>query len=169
MQILTILKDADRPVTGRELSKAVGVARQIIVGDVALLRSGGAPIVSSARGYELQTGAAADDRRRLLRCRLEPVTVEQLQGELVTVVDNGGLITAVSINSDVYGPVQVKLDLHSRRDVKLHLQKLEESHTPLLCTLTNGFHRLTVETKTPEEMEDIMAGLKEAGLLVEEK
>ena len=168
MQILTILKNADGPVTGRTLAKAVGVARQIVVGDVALLRSSGAPIMSSARGYALEVYSTGNERR-CLTCRLNPVTVEQLQEELDAVVDNGGAITGVSIHSKVYGLVRVKLVLRSRRDVRLHLQKLEKSQTPLLSTLTAGLHTLTVETQNPEEMEDIIAGLKESGLLVEKE
>lgn len=49
-KLYEILENADRPITGIELSKALDVTRQIIVGDVAILRSSGKPILSTARG-----------------------------------------------------------------------------------------------------------------------
>ena len=168
-QLLTILKNADRPVTGRELSDTLGVARQIIVGDVALLRSSGMPILSSARGYELEGNLTKNLCYRQLQCRINPVTVEKLQAELDTVVDNGGTITAVTIDSEAYGRLQVHLELQNRRDVKLYLQRLENSQTPLLCSLTRGIHRITIETKEAGELEDIVRSLKEQELLLEDK
>ena len=162
-QLLTILKNADRPVTGRELSDTLGVARQIIVG------SSGMPILSSARGYELEGNLTKNLCYRQLQCRINPVTVEKLQAELDTVVDNGGTITAVTIDSEAYGRLQVHLELQNRRDVKLYLQRLENSQTPLLCSLTRGIHRITIETKEAGELEDIVRSLKEQELLLEDK
>jgi len=51
--ILAMLKKTDKPVTGTEMAKACQVSRQIIVGDIALLRASGTPIISTPRGYQL--------------------------------------------------------------------------------------------------------------------
>ena len=49
--ILERLKAAAQPVSATALAGELGVSRQIIVGDVALLRAGGAEITATPRGY----------------------------------------------------------------------------------------------------------------------
>ena len=44
--ILNRLSGAETPVSASALAAQLGVSRQIVVGDVALLRAGGAQIVS---------------------------------------------------------------------------------------------------------------------------
>ena len=52
-KLYEMLENAEEPLTGVVLSKALNVTRQIIVSDVALLRSSGKKIISTARGYQL--------------------------------------------------------------------------------------------------------------------
>ena len=51
--ILTRLSGAQNPVSASALAAELGVSRQIVVGDVALLRAGGAQIDATPRGYQL--------------------------------------------------------------------------------------------------------------------
>ena len=51
--ILDRLRTADRPVSASSLAAELNVSRQIIVGDIALLRAGGAEISATPRGYVL--------------------------------------------------------------------------------------------------------------------
>ena len=53
------LAQADGPVSAAALAKAFSVSRQIIVGDVALLRAGGMEIFATPRGYILPGEPAA--------------------------------------------------------------------------------------------------------------
>lgn len=53
--ILAMLRKADKPVTGTDMARVCQVSRQIIVGDIALLRASGTPIISTPRGYQLQS------------------------------------------------------------------------------------------------------------------
>ena len=169
MKILSILKDADRPVTGRELSRMVNVARQIVVGDIALLRSSGAPIMSSARGYAIREQPAMDDQHKKFLCRISPLTLENLMLECDSIVDNGGTIIGVSVTTEAYGVLEVKRPMGSWRDIRLYLEILEKNGTPLLSSLSGGVHLIEVETDSPEELKDIEKSLRENGLLVEEK
>ena len=50
-KILDIIQNSDTPVSATALSKEMGVSRQVIVGDVALLRAEGNDILSTPRGY----------------------------------------------------------------------------------------------------------------------
>ena len=57
--ILSRLEQAERPVSAAALAREFAVSRQIIVGDVALLRAGGADIAATPRGYVLPRESGA--------------------------------------------------------------------------------------------------------------
>ena len=50
-QLLQILYHASQPVSGTELSGKLGVSRQVIVQDIALLRAIDKNILSTNKGY----------------------------------------------------------------------------------------------------------------------
>ena len=52
-QILTILKESNSPIVARKLAEKFEVSRQVIVGDIALLRAAGEEILSTPKGYIL--------------------------------------------------------------------------------------------------------------------
>ena len=52
-QLLDILKNSRSPVSGSVLSGKLGVSRQVIVQDIALLRAGNADIFATPKGYVL--------------------------------------------------------------------------------------------------------------------
>ena len=60
--IISELAAATQPVSGSALAKAVGVSRQVVVQDIALLRADGHDIVATSRGYVLQEGKGASSR-----------------------------------------------------------------------------------------------------------
>ena len=49
--IASILRAADGPISASALAEKFSVSRQIIVGDIALLRSSGEEILATPRGY----------------------------------------------------------------------------------------------------------------------
>src|SRR5205823_1068185 len=51
MRIVELLREGHRPITGSELSLSLGVSRQAIVNDMAILRAAGDPIDGSPQGY----------------------------------------------------------------------------------------------------------------------
>ena len=61
--IARALEDARRPVAASVLGERFGVSRQIVVGDVALLRAAGLEITATPRGYVLGAGAQAGEQR----------------------------------------------------------------------------------------------------------
>ena len=62
--ILKLLRQSAQPVSASTLAAQLSVSRQIIVGDIALLRAGGADILATPRGYCLQNAAVAGLTRR---------------------------------------------------------------------------------------------------------
>ena len=98
-QLLQLLQMDIKPMSASKLAERFEVSRQVIVGDIALLRAGGVDIIATARGYILnKTDAAAmtpDDAADsyVLACRHDK---SDLEAELYTIVDNGGSILNVS-------------------------------------------------------------------------
>lgn len=86
------MRNETAPVTGVELSRRLKVTRQTIVGDVALLRSAGRPIMATARGYILEGQAGQKECSRQFACQGRTQEEKELQLELNAVVDNGGVI-----------------------------------------------------------------------------
>lgn len=58
-EILTLLEQTDTPLSAAALAHRFSVSRQIVVGDVALLRAQGREIVATARGYVIPAPAGA--------------------------------------------------------------------------------------------------------------
>ena len=94
-QIRSILASAQDPISATTLATRLGVSRQIIVGDIALLRAGGAAISATPRGYVLNRSAALPGVRRLAACQHTP---EDMGRELNTIVDAGGEVLDVMKN-----------------------------------------------------------------------
>ena len=55
--IMARLAGTAQPLSASALAAELGVSRQIVVGDVALLRAGGAEIDATPRGYQLHPTA----------------------------------------------------------------------------------------------------------------
>lgn len=164
-KILDLLQQAENPLTGTDLARECKVSRQIIVGDIALLRAGGVSVISTPRGYQLTTPQPAGVQESFLCCHGK----EQVAAELNAIVDNGGIVHNVMIEHEVYGYMEAQLNLHSRRDVALYIKRMEETKAPLLASLSGGVHSHLVETATQEEMEAVHQALQELGVLYNPK
>ena len=88
-EIIRILQTSDMPVPGTELAERLGVSRQVIVQDMALLRTAGAEVVSTHRGYVL-TGT-----QQVSRVFKVIHTEAQVEEELNLYVDFGGKVDDV--------------------------------------------------------------------------
>lgn len=142
-QILNLLKaagDAGKPLSATALSKQFGVSRQIIVGDVALLRAAGEQISSTARGYIFQeTPDPTPDFGYvgLVACRHSD---DRLAEELCCIADYGGCTIDVIIEHPLYGQLCGILDLRSRFDAEQFAAKVAEGKGTPLSALTDGIH-----------------------------
>ena len=59
-KILLMIKESKKPLSGSYIAKELNVSRQLIVGDVALLRASGSNIISTARGYIINNNKEND-------------------------------------------------------------------------------------------------------------
>ena len=101
-EILSMIRDTDTPVSGTAIGRKTGVSRQVVVQDIALLRTQGYPIISTARGYLL------DEPKQAVRIFKVCHTNEQVEEELTTIVDLGGTVLNVMVNHRVYGRVEIR-------------------------------------------------------------
>jgi hypothetical protein len=162
-RIMDLLRDAEGPVTGADLAEQLGVSRQIIVQDIAVLRAAGAEILASPRGYFLPPRVPAG-HRTVVAVRH---TREQTEDELTTLVDLGVEVVDVVVEHAMYGELQGRLRIASREDVRQFMTQLEETGARLLCELTDGLHLHTLEARRPELLERARQALAERGYLVE--
>lgn len=151
----------DKLVNGTKLAQACNVSRQIIVGDIAILRAEGNDILSTPRGYRL-ADVHKKGFQKIFVCRHD---AHEMQAELNAIVDNGGIVRNVVIEHEVYGALEGTLDLHSRRDVANYVQKMKNAHAPLLSSISGGVHTHLVEAEREDDLEAIEDALKQLGVL----
>ena len=161
--ILDRLRTADRPVSASALAAGLNVSRQIIVGDIALLRAGGAEISATPRGYVLPR--ATDGITRTIACRH---TLAQTGQELDILVDNGCTVLDVIVEHPVYGQLTGQLQISSRYDVEQFLARIRDSDAAPLSLLTGGLHLHTLCCPNEDAYTRACAALKADGLLLDD-
>ena len=112
-QILEFFRGQSGPVSASALADRFSVSRQIIVGDVALLRASGMNIEATPRGYIL----TEEQKKGILRRVACVHNREQMEDELNICVDYGCEVLNVIVEHPVYGQLTGELHLQSRYDV----------------------------------------------------
>ncbi|WP_067617912.1 transcription repressor NadR [Alicyclobacillus acidiphilus] len=161
--VIDTLKKRTTPVSGQALAEKLGVTRQVIVHDIAVLRAAGIEILSTPKGYLLLGNSATHLKRTLLAVCHRP---EDTETELNTFVDCGVRVLDVRVEHSVYGELIGNLYLSSRRDVAHFMRKIEGEGAPLLSTLTGGLHYHQVEYAADDMLQEAIAKLQGAGIQV---
>ncbi|WP_173918459.1 transcription repressor NadR [Halobacillus sp. Marseille-Q1614] len=164
-EILNILKERTEPITGSSLAERMDVTRQVIVGDVSLLKASGEPIIATSQGYVYMT----ESREQLPFKRTIVVqhTPEQTEEELNILVDHGVHVLDVLIEHPVYGDLKARLEIASRRDVRKFLERIASANAAYLLELTEGIHSHTIAAAKEEHLNEAVKDLKEKGILFE--
>lgn len=160
-RLLNLLQQADAPVPGQALAEALGVTRQVIVHDIALLRAAGEPIYATPKGYWLTR--ASSGRETVLAVSHTP---EQTKDELYTLVDHGVRVMDVRVEHAIYGEIVGNLLITSRRDVDVFLEKVRSERAALLSSLTGGFHYHRVQYDREDQLAEACEALQNAGIQV---
>ena len=161
-RILQNLQDSEGPVSAGRLAGLFGVSRQIIVGDVAILRAAGSDIIATPRGYILNVQAEGILRR--IPCRH---SAEDMYKELQIMVDNGCLVKDVIVEHPVYGQLAGELNISTRHDVSEFMRRVKQKDASPLSDLTGGIHLHTVLFPDQDAYERVVQNLREAGFLYE--
>jgi transcriptional regulator of NAD metabolism len=162
IRVLEMIKENQNALSASFIARVVGVSRQVIVGDVALLRAEGHQIIATARGYMIG-GGVNNKYVRKIACQHRP---EQTKDELYLLVDLGVRVEDVVIEHEVYGELTGSLGLETRIDVDLFIQRFEKAGVKLLSELTQGIHLHTVSCRSKEHFDEVMIAMENAGFLV---
>lgn len=149
------------PVSGTALAELYQVSRQVIVQDIALIRAAGYDIISTNRGYLLNTPVGVSRIFKLSH------TDEQLEDEMCSIVDLGGKIVNVMVNHRVYGHLEAELNISSRRNVADFMKDIRSGKSSPLKNITSNYHYHKIEADTEETLCLIGEMLERKGYLVE--
>ena len=156
------LTRADAPISATTLAQHFSVTRQIIVGDIALLRAEGHSITATPRGYMIpaETGLC-----RTIACHHSG---EDTQKELFAMVDCGCTVVDVIVEHPVYGQLTAPLALQCRYDVEQFVRRMSESHAQPISALTGGVHLHTLSCPNEDAFRHVKRTLKSIGMLYED-
>ena len=160
--ILEHLRQSSRPVSAGYFAERFSVSRQVVVGDVALLRAAGADISATPRGYVILK--AGQGLLRQVACRHDGLGME---AELNAVVDQGCSVLDVTVDHPIYGQLTGPLQLSSRYDVSQFLSRCTEAGARPLSDLTGGIHLHTLSCPDADAFRRVEAALRELGVLLE--
>lgn len=161
--IIEQIKNSNTPVSGQKLAEVCGVSRQVIVQDIALIRAAGYDILSTHRGYVLQTPAEVS---RVFKVQH---TDEQIEEELFAIVDLGARVENVMVHHRVYGEMEANLGINSRKKVMEFLEDIKAGKSSPLKNITSNYHYHKVSADSEDILELVEQALKEKNILIETK
>ena len=161
--ILNLLQQEKQPVSAASLAARFSVSRQIIVGDIALLRAGGAEISATPRGYMILR-----EERGLVRQVAVQHDAAGMEPELNAMVDQGCTVLDVIVEHPIYGQLTGPLQLSSRYDVGQFIARCAQSDAHPLSDLTAGIHLHTLSCPNAAAFERVRQALRQLGVLLED-
>ena len=147
-----------QPISAAALARQFSVSRQLIVGDIALLRAAGMDIVATPRGYKLGEHSGL---LRAVACVHEDEA--GLERELLAMVDNGCTVMDVVVEHPLYGEISGQLSLSSRYDVQQFMEKSRNAAP--LSSLTGGIHIHNLRCPDEAAYQRVCQVLRELGIL----
>jgi hypothetical protein len=159
--IIRKIQESSVPVSGKALASIYEVSRQVIVQDIALIRAAGYDIISTNRGYLLNTTKTVN---RVFKVQH---TDEQTEEELCAIVDQGGCVENVMVNHRVYGHMEAVLNINSRRKVAEFMEDIRSGKSSPLKNITSNYHYHRVSADSEQTLDMIEEVLREKGFLVE--
>lgn len=159
--IIEAIRTSETPVSASALARKLHVSRQIIVGDIALIRASGTQIIATPRGYVWERSNAGSERK--IAVMHAP---QQMREELYTIVDQGAEVVDVIVEHPTYGQMVGQLQLSSRYDVDQFIDRMQGNEP--LSQLTHGVHLHTIRCRDAAVFERVENALRKKGLLYEE-
>lgn len=160
--IKNVLEKKEEPLKGHILAEDLGVTRQIIVKDIAILRAAGVSIIATPKGYII----SKDKSNRIQKVIALYHKSEDIEDELSTIVKFGGIIEDVIIEHKLYGEIRGVLMIKTLFDIENFVSKLKEYEAEPLCILTGGVHLHTISVEDEKSLKNILLQLKEKKYLV---
>lgn len=161
-EICRILSESEVPVSAAALAARFSVSRQVIVGDIALLRAAGTEVSATPRGYVLPQVEAG------ITCTIACIHgSDGIEKELQIIVDNGCSALDVMVEHPVYGVLSGQLSVSSRYDLREFMKTVAKYGAKPLSDLTDGVHFHTMKCPNQQARDRVLEELKKAGILLE--
>ncbi|WP_077305414.1 transcription repressor NadR [Terribacillus halophilus] len=162
--LLEKLQAAEGPLKGSVLAKEANVSRQVIVGDVTLLKAEQHPIIATSEGYLLhhQSDQLVE---KIVVCQHLP---ERTEEELQLLVDLGVTVKDVRVEHPVYGLMTASIMVSNRREVKQFIGRISQGKAGYLSELTEGIHLHTLAAEEEDVLEEAVEVLTYHGFLLKE-
>lgn len=161
--LLSMMQQSQTPISGSALGRETGVSRQVVVQDMALLRTEGYPIMSTTKGYYLERTEQSPCVRIVKVCH----TDAQVEDELNSIVDLGGTVLDVMVNHRAYGKMTAALNIRNRRDVRVFAEHIRSGKSTPLLNVTSGYHFHTIGADSEAILDEIEEMLRRKGYLAE--
>ena len=161
-ELATILQSSKKAVSGGELSKILGVSRQIIVQDIAILKASGYDILSTHNGYVVQKSPTFE---RVFKVKH---TTDQTEDELKTVVELGGTVVDVFVWHKVYGKIEAPINIFSVYQIEKLIEGIRSGKSVELMHLTGGYHYHTVRAESEKVLNKIAEELQNKNYIAPE-
>jgi transcriptional regulator of NAD metabolism len=163
-EILFTLKNSDKPISATAFAKKYGVSRQIVVGDIALIRASGEEITATSKGYILP-----QEETGLIKTIASIHQSKDIPDELLTIVQNGGKVLDVTVDHPIYGSLTGNLRIESEFDIQEFLDKMKKFNATPLSKLTDGVHSHQIAMKDEATFHKIYEALDAKGYIYKQK
>lgn len=157
--------NSEKTVTGSSLATQLGVTRQVIVQDMAVLRAQGERVIATPRGYTVLREASTSGIIKLVAVKHDR---EHTKDELYAMVDLGLEVVDVIVEHPVYGQLTGLLSVSNRAEVDQFIRTIDQTSAGLLSSLTNGVHLHTVRGKDKAQFAALEQALRIKGYLLSE-
>jgi len=165
-QLLEILRTATEPIKGTDLAKKVGVSRQVIVGDITLLKARNEPLLATSQGYlYMEKSITEHAYERQIACIHTP---SEAREELYTLVDVGVIVKNVTVEHPVYGELTASIMVANRHEVDLFLTRVEETSASYLSELTGGIHLHLIAATSSDYLDAAVEAMRAKGFIAED-
>lgn len=161
-EISKTIYNSDKPISASKLAKMYGVSRQIVVGDIAILRASHIPIIATPRGYIYSKENTF--LTYVIACSHDS---DNTLDELYTIVDCGGKIENVIVNHPVYGEIVGNLSISNRVEAKEFIELCEKTQARNLSEISDGIHLHTISVTDEKQYHMIIEQLNNKGYLYE--
>ncbi|AJD32479.1 transcription repressor NadR [Clostridium sporogenes] len=164
-KIENMLMKNNKPIKGNEMGQKLGVTRQVIVKDIAILRASGRNIIATPEGYLIPNENKELIRRIIAVCH----DSEDIKEELETIIKFGGIVEDVVVEHPVYGEIKAMLMIKSMYDIDNFIKNIQNNKAEPLLILTGGIHLHTISSDNEDIMNKIIEELNKKNYLVDEE
>ena len=139
----------------------LGVSRQAIVNDIAILRASGQAIIGGPHGYRVGRVSGLIE---VIHCHHQP---DRGREEWEILLDRGIAVLDVGVDHSVFGEIRAPVVVETRADIDRHAATITEAGEAPLSVITGGRHTHTVRAPNQDALDAAKRELSERGILDE--